>query len=428
MITRFIDTKPIAGAKTFVKPDSGVQTPQRFPKIGVTVFYPSAVEATKKAGAPFLSKGVIGGLAGFLKLPGGAGLFSYLTLGRLRAVPELPIVPKGTHIAAASSPKASTGVVGPSSSIVPARLPVLVFSHGLGGVAGMYACQASELASQGYVVFALTHNDGSACLAEFPDNPQSNIRMTPAPSYGSDAMLQMRSHQLRTRAAEVSHLIDYIASAESAHHAGEGSAWGNGVHVPFAGRLDLAHGVGAIGHSFGAATAVLTAHQDERVRVCVAHDLWMLPLPEELSRKGLQSAAAPLLITQSRKWTEWSEQNREMIAFTRKSRDATLIDFADTAHSNYSDVPLFSQMLARKLGQIGKADFRQAMKDINAAQSEFILHKITNNKSDQTKSNGHANGAAETVTPAAGQAAKQQFEELLNSKRVTLLARSGERL
>ena len=230
----------------------------------------------------------------------------------------------------------------------------------------------------------------------------------------------------------MSFLLDYVRAAEARHEAGDAAAWGAGIHVPFAGRLDLQQGVGIVGHSFGAATAVTAARQDPRISACVAHDLWMLPLSSDFKKQGLRPrgdddggrANNPfsLLITQSRKWTEWGEQNREMLAFTRASGDATLIDFPATAHSNYSDVPLFAPMLARKMGQIGAADFRQAMNDINEAQTEFLVHKMQEQHS--SSSNGSSNGGS--VTAEAGQAAKKQFEALLGSGRAVLLARSGE--
>lgn len=45
------------------------------------------------------------------------------------------------------------------------KFPVIVFSHGLGTSFFTYSGVCCDLASHGYVVAALEHKDGSACLA-----------------------------------------------------------------------------------------------------------------------------------------------------------------------------------------------------------------------------------------------------------------------
>jgi hypothetical protein len=46
------------------------------------------------------------------------------------------------------------------------KLPVVLFSHGLAGQRAMYSISCSELASQGYLVLALEHADGTASAAQ----------------------------------------------------------------------------------------------------------------------------------------------------------------------------------------------------------------------------------------------------------------------
>lgn len=43
------------------------------------------------------------------------------------------------------------------------KLQPIIFSHGLYSVSHEYSCHLSELASHGYIVFAINHHDGS-CL------------------------------------------------------------------------------------------------------------------------------------------------------------------------------------------------------------------------------------------------------------------------
>merc|ERR1712139_431684 len=52
-----------------------------------------------------------------------------------------------------------------NAEVAPGRWPVALFSHGLCGTRSMYSTLCTELASQGYIVIAPEHTDGSACLA-----------------------------------------------------------------------------------------------------------------------------------------------------------------------------------------------------------------------------------------------------------------------
>mgnify|MGYP003305112772 CR=1 FL=1 len=46
------------------------------------------------------------------------------------------------------------------------KFPVVVFSHGVAGNRSLYSLICTELASQGYVVLALEHADGTASVAK----------------------------------------------------------------------------------------------------------------------------------------------------------------------------------------------------------------------------------------------------------------------
>lgn len=55
--------------------------------------------------------------------------------------------------------------------------PVVVFSHGLGGNRILYSITCSELASQGYVVLALEHADGSASACKLAGGKVGSCRL-----------------------------------------------------------------------------------------------------------------------------------------------------------------------------------------------------------------------------------------------------------
>jgi len=57
--------------------------------------------------------------------------------------------------------------------------PLVIFSHGLAGTRHTYTQYCSALASQGYVVLAVEHRDGSAPAVTLPPAPPVNGRTTP---------------------------------------------------------------------------------------------------------------------------------------------------------------------------------------------------------------------------------------------------------
>ena len=114
------------------------------------------------------------------------------------------------------------------------KWPLVVFSHGLYGCSAGYSGLCAELASQGCVVLAVEHKDGSAVYSETRDDE----RLAFLPGADRDAQMSRRVAEMRavlSRASEV--------------------ASDAGV-IP--GNVDTSK-VTLVGHSFGAATALKTA-------------------------------------------------------------------------------------------------------------------------------------------------------------------------
>lgn len=135
-------------------------------------------------------------------------------------------------------------------------LPVVLFSHGLGGSRAGPAFLAEHWSARGYVAVFLQHagSDTAVWRDEQPGRRMAAMREAAS----------LENFQLRVR--DVPAVLDQL------------EAWNRAAGHPLAGRLDLGH-VGMSGHSFGAQTTQAVSGQsfpligrrftDERIKAAV---------------------------------------------------------------------------------------------------------------------------------------------------------------
>jgi platelet-activating factor acetylhydrolase len=172
--------------------------------------------------------------------------------------------------------------IGPSNSC----LPVMIFSHGLGGSRNAYSQWCGSLASYGVFVAAIEHRDGSAPISVVNAGSRNQTvvhyrRFTEL----NDQTRDYRTSQLAHRIFEVSELVSLLRDINH----------GKPVNVSedkqsflnqFEGLLNTKRGqLIMAGHSFGAATAVAVCKEKENVesnyplkdefKAAVILDIWM---------------------------------------------------------------------------------------------------------------------------------------------------------
>jgi dienelactone hydrolase len=136
------------------------------------------------------------------------------------------------------------------ASSVP-ELPIVFWSHGLGGVNSLYTTFASELASQGFLVVAIDHTYG-AFATVFPDGTIKSIKTgASAPEFPV---------VVRIWAEDMASVLDELEILNANDPAGL-----------LTGRLDLSR-VGAIGHSTGGSAAAEVHTFDDRFSAAVSLD------------------------------------------------------------------------------------------------------------------------------------------------------------
>uniref|UniRef100_A0A1D2A011 1-alkyl-2-acetylglycerophosphocholine esterase n=2 Tax=Auxenochlorella protothecoides TaxID=3075 RepID=A0A1D2A011_AUXPR len=261
--------------------------------------------------------------------------------------------------------------------------PAVIFSHGLGGFRSMYSVPCAELASQGYVVLAVEHADGSSSAA----------RVAGAKDWLYYAGLGGDAGQVdktRTRVAEMQLALDVL------------TAMAQGSRLP--GRMTLSHGlqasrflcgsvdlgcVAAAGHSYGGATVAMLAAEDARFKAAIAFDPWWYALPPESAALEAWKTTCPILIMGSYSWNVpnrdgikvcGERQQERVLQAARHGGGALLFVVRGTSHNTFADpLTLFSGQagwLLNRLGLSAELDPVQGMGLVNTAALCFLADHL----------------------------------------------------
>ncbi|ORZ32084.1 platelet-activating factor acetylhydrolase [Catenaria anguillulae PL171] len=287
----------------------------------VRVFYPADPEQVaqgKTTHPKWLSSSEAQGYGDFVRMPS------------LIAKPIMSAAFFGTKVPAHLHARLSP----PIASQCPATLPVVVFSHGLGGCKSTYQYFCSDLASRGLVVLAVEHRDRSACISVESTAPNAastrtfNYQRMSLDSPPPPEVVATRHAQVAHRVTEVMRTVDLAVRLQAGNVPDN---WLAGAPSPspfagFKGRLDLDNLIMA-GHSFGAATSIATLqdqHEREssstsspapaeakpRFMTGLLMDPWMMPIDFK------RPVSVPVLISSSETF-HWRANSHAMATFAK---------------------------------------------------------------------------------------------------------------
>ncbi|KAI8613633.1 platelet-activating factor acetylhydrolase [Chytriomyces sp. MP71] len=257
---------------------------------------------------------------------------------------------------------------------LPQQLPVVVFSHGLGGNQTVYSTLCGTLASYGFVVISIEHRDKSASVSARA-NYLERIDYQKPPSEDAESRV-FRQKQLGQRLDEVEEAFQLLQDLN------KGLKIDNllSTKLPnLTGRLDMENAI-MVGHSFGAATALGFLQRPKSPFIAgIILDPWMFALSD---RTPIPS---PLLSIQSETF-HW----RKNIASLREIWDpsATLPhaphapqnQFAlikGTKHQDVSDILPILPWFARGAAGLGKVEPKRVFGAYDAMIGAFLKATLT---------------------------------------------------
>jgi predicted dienelactone hydrolase len=222
-----------------------------------------------------------------------------------------------------------------------ARYPVLIFEPGLGNIPTQYTTLLEDLASHGYIIFAITPTYSSDVVV-FPNGREALA--TPAGQLPETSTnLQTAGNQLVTVWAQD---VIFVMNQLDRLNATPGTMWSQ--------RLDLAR-LGVFGHSLGGATAALVCQMDARCKAGIDLDG---DLFGDVVQTGLDK---PFMVIQSDPGSCSNSDCRsfqhEVQAILRTvPRGASYhLGIKGTEHFNFSDYAVYFSP-ARVLGLLGSID------------------------------------------------------------------------
>jgi pimeloyl-ACP methyl ester carboxylesterase len=262
-------------------------------------------ESTDPSLVPYFRLAAVEGLIDFLR--SGDGLLQLLseTPHPCHWQAE-PLFPSSTTTTTPSTTATTT-----MSTTTTHEFPLVIVSHGLAGTFEMYTELCQQMASLGYCVVALEHEDGSAAYAQTVDGTVLPYqRPNDSEPYSRQKVWTMRTPMLHQRVQEMEKVVQYFHQQKTTARpspslttAGRSfSLSSTAVTTTSTNLLDSViqatdpSQLHLVGHSFGAATQILAAHQwttspsSSRLlqpKSLMALDAWAFALQEHVIQQGL---------------------------------------------------------------------------------------------------------------------------------------------
>jgi predicted dienelactone hydrolase len=237
------------------------------------------------------------------------------------------------------------------------RVPLIIFSHGSGGVRAQNTSTFEMLASQGYMVVSVDHTDDAAAVV-FPDGEVALRNLDATNEETAEEATARKASTVRSRAADVRRVVAFLIGSTDAR-----------LPDPLGGHVDAAR-LGAFGHSLGGSTAVEVCRTDTRFSACASLDGYIYG---EAEATGI---AQPFLLIRREPDAPLDEEdvrerNREAF-LERLGGPSCRLQVARARHYDFTDVAAFSPVMPYLLPGVISQAGEEALRGTNQAVTAFF--------------------------------------------------------
>ncbi|SDE92606.1 Platelet-activating factor acetylhydrolase, isoform II [Fontibacillus panacisegetis] len=256
------------------------------------------------------------------------------------------------------------------------KYPVILFSGGAGSFNGQNTIQMEELASQGYIVFSVSHpyDDFAVIYADGSVVPSHSTQFEALIKDSADAITEAQKQiadesspdfyraMLRNSKLNAENVRiwgdDMIFIADQVGRLDDGS-----ISSMFEGRLDTEN-MGIFGHSFGGAAAGQAILTDNRFKAFINLD--GTPFGDTVDSIIEQ----PFLIMSA-----FSEQNGNLMSesgYSQEQEDYAVITIKGTQHMNFTDLNVVLSNVGKAIGLLGTISPERQTEIMNAYIVSFF--------------------------------------------------------
>ncbi len=242
------------------------------------------------------------------------------------------------------------------------NFPILIFSHGHGGLRTQNTNQVEELVSHGYVVIAMDHTY-DAGFVEFLDGEVA-YSLT---ARSDDNTIIISPEEFYTRFSYRVNDVDFILEEINKFYKYDDDIF-NIMNIDK---------IGIFGHSYGGLTSFYSAFYNEAITSCFALDGWFEPMPDSLVLKNINKPLFHLGQHNKGEIKYWNDLNYEKLENFMKNNSnlSIMIDIPGSYHYDYTDFTYFTY-LTKKMNFSGLVPTDTMAKIMNVTLVDFFNHTL----------------------------------------------------